>query len=135
MELPKVTYKIVYLEKDNPTILYSRLFDTKDDLIKFANENLIKDYLATELVEQSGRSYVWQIKKDGLGEEFIKNYKSFETMRTLNQRLVFFGSGVVGGLISFAVAKKFITNDYANAFIGIIGSIASMNLYLKLKTK
>lgn len=135
MELPKVTYKIVYLEKDNPTILYSRLFDTKEELIKFANENVIKDYMANELVEQSGRSYVWQIKKDGLGEEFIKNYKSFETMRTLNQRLVFFGSGVAGGLLTFAVAKKFITNDYANALIGIIGSIASMNLYLKFKTK
>lgn len=135
MQLPKITYKIVYLEKDNPSILYSRLFSSKDDLMKFANENAIKDYLSTELVEQNRESYVWQINKDGLGKEFLENYKSFETMRTFNQRLIFFGAGIFGGMASFLIAKKFIGNDYLSAFVGIVGTIGTLNLYLKLKTK
>jgi hypothetical protein len=63
MQLPKITYKIVYLEKDNPSILYSRIFSSKEDLIKQAEEDNFKGGLR---VQSSRTGGIYVIYKSGV---------------------------------------------------------------------
>lgn len=132
--LPSKTYKIVYILEDKPTTLYSKLSEDKASLVKFAEANKISDYLINELVEQKNNEFTWSITNDGLGSEFVKNYNTFQAMRTKEQRMLFYGVGVAGGMASFFIIKKLIGNSYVSALGGILGSLLSLNAYLKIKS-
>ena len=132
--LPNITYKIVYLSKDVPDILMSKISESKKELLDYASKNKISDYMINELVEEKDGSFTWQITEDGLGKEFKKNYASFQAMRTPNKRLLFYGVGLAGGMITYFLAKKVVPNSYVSALLAIIGSMVSMNLYLKVQS-
>lgn len=132
--LPNMTYKIVYLSKDVPDILVSKISETKKDLLDFATKNNIRDFIINELVEEKDGSFTWRITEDGLGNEFKKNYNSFQSMNTINKRLLFYGVGLVGGMVTFFLVKKIIPNSYVSAGLSIVGSMISMNMYLKIKS-
>lgn len=132
--LANKTYKIVYILEDKPTILYSKLSEDKASLVKFAEANKISDYLINELVEQRNNDFTWSVTNDGLGSEFVDNYKTFQSMRTKEQRMLFYGVGVGGGMLSFFILKKLVGNSYVAAIGGMAGCLLSLNAYLKIKS-
>jgi hypothetical protein len=132
--LPNKTYKIVYFLENKPAVLYSKISQDKASLVKFAEDNKISDYLINQLVEEKDNSFTWTVMSDGLGAEFVKNYNSFDAMRTKEQRMLFYGVGVGGGMLSFFIIKKFVGNSYIAALGGMMGCLLSLNAYLKIKS-